>query len=446
MSLPGSMKICQFLPWYSPAKVGGTEIYILQLSKKLVENNQDVLIICPSETAETQNFNVQGIPVIASSHIVGTPTSYKIAIGIEPPENLNKFIELLSRLKPDILHFHCFEPKHTFYLEAAGMLGIKTVITPHLASFTCLRGNLLYKDKTPCDGLVLINRCSECLLHKKANGQKIHKLISFISDSLFAAGINSGYSNKLSRLFSTPYVVRNFLKILKRINKSTDVFITLSPWYKNVLINNGFDKSKISLIAPTPEMDMQVLAQIKIEDDILKIAFVGRQIREKGLDILLRSIDLISSEKIELHLYGRRSDDFDNKIELLLSKGYKIFQYGQVDQMTLQGELKKMDVLCLPSRWMEMAPLVVREAHAAGIPVIGANLGGITDAIKDGVNGFLFENENPYDLASKINSLINTPGLLAELKKASITYRPIKDSSELQIEIYRDLSMMKNPF
>jgi glycosyltransferase involved in cell wall biosynthesis len=45
----------------------------------------------------------------------------------------------------------------------------------------------------------------------------------------------------------------------------------------------------------------------------------------------------------------------------------------------------------VPSRWLETGPLVVLEALAAGIPVAGSNLGGISEWIVDGKNGFLVE-------------------------------------------------------
>ncbi len=54
---------------------------------------------------------------------------------------------------------------------------------------------------------------------------------------------------------------------------------------------------------------------------------------------------------------------------------------------------------------------VLVEAMAAGKPVIGSNVDGIPNVIKNGVNGFLFENEDVNDLAQKLEKLITTPEL-----------------------------------
>jgi glycosyltransferase involved in cell wall biosynthesis len=62
----------------------------------------------------------------------------------------------------------------------------------------------------------------------------------------------------------------------------------------------------------------------------------------------------------------------------------------------------KYDALVVPSVWLETGPLVVLEAFAAGVAVIGSRLGGIAEMVRDGVDGLLFEAGNPKDLADKI--------------------------------------------
>ena len=56
--------------------------------------------------------------------------------------------------------------------------------------------------------------------------------------------------------------------------------------------------------------------------------------------------------------------------------------------------LRQYDALVVPSQWMETGPLVVLEAFAAGVPVIGSALGGLTDKIRDGIDGVLVA---PFD-------------------------------------------------
>jgi glycosyltransferase involved in cell wall biosynthesis len=66
------------------------------------------------------------------------------------------------------------------------------------------------------------------------------------------------------------------------------------------------------------------------------------------------------------------------------------------------------DILVLPTITEDEGfGIVLLEAMANGIPVVGSNIGGIPEVIVDGETGFLFEPSNYLDLAEKINILLN---------------------------------------
>ncbi len=77
---------------------------------------------------------------------------------------------------------------------------------------------------------------------------------------------------------------------------------------------------------------------------------------------------------------------------------------------------KIMDMNVLPSP-REGLGLALVEAMAAGVPVIGADGGGIREIIADGVDGFLFRAGNSGDLAAKIKMLMNDARLRAEFSR-----------------------------
>ena len=441
------MKVCHFLPWYSPARIGGTEIYMLQLSKELIKKNNQALIICPASKGVTEKFEVDNIAVVASEFIIEEPASQKIKMGIDPPPHLNGFNSLLAEIQPDILHFHCFWPSQIFYLEAANKLGIKTIITPHLAGFTCLRDDLMRENKYPCDGKVLIDRCSSCLLHNRSKEQVvIQKSVYAVSKFLFKREINTGYSTKISRLFSIPFFVKNKLDIFKRINKAADALIAISPWYKKDILLNGFNPEKVKLIATAATLPASPVNLPAPEHNSFKIIFIGRQNREKGLHTLLQSTALLSPGKIELHLFGKIYPGlFEKDISDLSAKGYKIFQHGETEHSIMLEELRTMDVLCLPTPGKEMAPLVIQEAFTFGIPVIGSDLGGITDAVIEGSNGFLFRHDDPADLAMKFTVLLNNTELLKQMKLSTVQSLVHNDISGMHIQLYNELLEVQKP-
>jgi glycosyltransferase involved in cell wall biosynthesis len=81
---------------------------------------------------------------------------------------------------------------------------------------------------------------------------------------------------------------------------------------------------------------------------------------------------------------------------------------GSVNHSDVPLFLKEADIFVLPSL-SEGFPVVIPEAMAAGKPVVASNVGGIPDAVTDGVTGFLVAPKNAEQLAEKIVYLIEHP-------------------------------------
>ena len=461
-----NMKICYLLPWYSPAAIGGTEIHLVNLAKKMAGAGHAVTIICPAKGPDTEYFSVQDLPVIATPCIMVDPPG-PAAIGQAPPERLDEFRALLAELDPDILHFHCFWLKHIFYLEAAKEKRIHTVITLHLSSFSCLKNDLLFMDEQPCDGKVTVPKCTQCLQNHKTKGKlPAPGLFHFASHTLHSLRIDTGKSGKMGRLLSIPFQVQNMLDVFRRIDKATDIFITLSPWYKKVMLDNGFDSRKVKIIQAAPgrprpagehKSNLRPAGQPLAPGDQLntpagdggrplapgglKIIFAGRQSYEKGFHLLLAAIASLPPARLRLSLFGKITEPaFGTQIASLKDKGYDIRQHGEIAHDELLDQMEEMDVLCLPSTSVEMAPLVIPESFSMGIPVIGSRLGGIADAIVDGKNGFTFTPGNAADLAEKIKRLIDDPSLLKTMKEYTLSSFESKDIVQLHTGIYSKLT------
>jgi glycosyltransferase involved in cell wall biosynthesis len=170
------------------------------------------------------------------------------------------------------------------------------------------------------------------------------------------------------------------------------------------------------------------------------MVFVGRQTREKGFHLLLNAISRFRPGEIGLWLFGKvYEEDLDNKVRSLQTAGFDIRQQGEIPHRELLDRLAQMDVLCLPSTCVEMAPLVVQEAFSTGVPVIGARLGGIADAIRDDANGLLFKPNDADDLTEKIGRLLREPGLLGALKKAAGSSSEVTDIRGAHIQLYQEI-------
>lgn len=89
---------------------------------------------------------------------------------------------------------------------------------------------------------------------------------------------------------------------------------------------------------------------------------------------------------------------------------------GSLSHSQIPGKMRESYVVIVPSR-QDSFPYVVLEAMAAGTPVIASRVGGIPEAIRDGVDGFLVPPDDPEALAEKIKTLYTDPGLREQMGK-----------------------------
>jgi glycosyltransferase involved in cell wall biosynthesis len=170
----------------------------------------------------------------------------------------------------------------------------------------------------------------------------------------------------------------------------------------------------------------------------LKLVFLGRVAPEKGIDVLLRAMEMVKIP-VELDVYGIGAEGGSAK-----DMGYRISDIGNAKVRWLDPvkpekvveTIRKYDALVVPSVWLETGPLVVLEAFAAGVPVIGSRLGGIVEMVNEEVDGLLFQPGDSADLAGKLGKL---PQKLASMKKSVKVPRATHDVAQDHLKIYRSL-------
>jgi glycosyltransferase involved in cell wall biosynthesis len=195
-----------------------------------------------------------------------------------------------------------------------------------------------------------------------------------------------------------------FGKIVERAMLSlTNNIITVSSKTKNDL--KEIKKSEKSVIIPNG-IDFNHIRGIKPSDEWSNIIFAGRLIKEKNVDVLIRSLVTVKKkipdivclivgngpERLNLEKLARELELNDN----IIFKGF------MEDYDGLIGYMKSSKVLVLPST-REGFGMVVIEANACGIPVVTVDhpMNAAVDLVIDGVNGFKTKLETD-DMSDKI--------------------------------------------
>jgi glycosyltransferase involved in cell wall biosynthesis len=148
------------------------------------------------------------------------------------------------------------------------------------------------------------------------------------------------------------------------------------------------------------------------------IVFLGRLVRDKGADLLLRAFAALQPTDWRLSLIGDGPERAD--LELLTAcLGIEdcVDFYGTVQGEDLVMLLNKHEIMVVPSLWREPFGVVALEGIACGCVVLASDGGGLPDAV--GSAGLLFRLGDQDDLQSKLSLLINDSNLRDKLRERS---------------------------
>ena len=162
-------------------------------------------------------------------------------------------------------------------------------------------------------------------------------------------------------------------------------------------------------------------AELGIRDPKV-LLYVGRVQPLKGPDLLLRAIACLEDrEGLRLLVVGGGvEDDEDEDIERLRTLAQElgiadmVTFVGMVPQNRLSSFYSAADVCIVPSHY-ESFGLVAAEALACGTPVVASRVGGLSETVKNAVNGYLVPWRCPEPFAERIELLLNNEYLRSSL-------------------------------
>jgi len=152
----------------------------------------------------------------------------------------------------------------------------------------------------------------------------------------------------------------------------------------------------------------------------LRLLYLGRLVREKGLYELIEGLNLARSRgaAVELIMAGDGPEAGALREAAAAGGGAPVGFVGPVhgaDKLTL---LRWADALALPS-YSEGLPYALLESMAAGVPALATRVGAIPEVVADGVNGLLLEPRSAPEIAAAIQTLAEDRAALARMSEAS---------------------------
>ncbi|MCK4473073.1 MAG: glycosyltransferase, partial [Anaerolineae bacterium] len=173
--------------------------------------------------------------------------------------------------------------------------------------------------------------------------------------------------------------------------------------------------------------------------------YIGSLLRHKGVDFIIRAFQRLNAPNTELWIHGFELPGmpFTEMLHKLADGDSRIRFAGSYTPLELPGILNQMGVLLIPSRWHETFSIVTREAILAGLPVIASRMGGIPEAIDDGVNGLLLPPDDMEAWLTAMQRVVEDRELVTALHRAQLT-RKVKSMGEHAAELVQLYTRMQN--
>lgn len=214
--------------------------------------------------------------------------------------------------------------------------------------------------------------------------------------------------------------------------------ITLKPLQK--IHNGNINGIDLEHYARTPEV-VQRATEIRDGSEDFTFIFIGRMVRDKGINELVAAFDRLNREfpATKLLLVGKFEDELDPvlpKTKQMIEKNPKIEFAGY--QNDVRPYFAAADVAVLPS-YREGFPNVVIQAGAMGLAQIVTDINGCNEVVVDGRNGLIVPKQNEEALYEAMRRLTTDRELTARMAASA---RELIASRFRQQDVWNELLKM----
>jgi glycosyltransferase involved in cell wall biosynthesis len=275
---------------------------------------------------------------------------------------------VLRRERPDVAHVHNTFPLITpSALDACRDAGVPVVFTVRNYRIWCASGNFFRNG-----GI-----CEECVAAGPWRSVR-HGCYKGVAASAAVASSQAYHGRRATW------------------RKKVDLWIALTEAQRRKLVRLGVEEAR-SAVKPNFLMDPGTIRARPGS----RALFVGRLEPEKGI---ATALDAFDGSGYGLDVVGEGS-----LREAVVARVGAVRYLGALPHEKVVAEMARSAVVVVPSLWEEPFGRVVIESMAVGVPVVASRRGGLTELVRDGETGFLFEPGDAEDLRVKAKLLLEDP-------------------------------------
>ena len=434
------MRICLVSHGFPPVERTGVENYTAGLAGALVRAGHTVDVFAPRRAEHSPDLALH-----REERAVGFAVHWLTLNGVpaDPkefltrPEVAARFGAFLDRERPEVVHFQHVVKLGIDLLHETAVRRLPTVYTAHDYFAVCHRYTLLRPDLEHCEVRGDSMACAHCdvalsylnalpelgdyqmgVLPDQIGPARWAALAAILDDDPDPAGLTVGDVDRA-------YDARREMDSLRATAfGKVDAFIAPTQFLADELVAGGIERERIEVLpygienedlSSVPPAGPTTGAEG--ERGPVRFGFFGGLSKHKGVHHLLAAFTEIPAGA-ELSLWGYSTDApyLARLREAATAAGAK--WCGSYEREELPALLAEVDVVVVPSCWVENYPLVIREAFSARRPVIACRFGALPESVRDGVDGFLVEPRDPAALAAAMGRFVREPELVGKMAAA----------------------------
>jgi glycosyltransferase involved in cell wall biosynthesis len=211
--------------------------------------------------------------------------------------------------------------------------------------------------------------------------------------------------------------------------RDVDAFQVNSAWYADFMAGyiggvGGIDRRRMFVVPLGLSLEGYGGGEVRREAGPPTIGYLARICPEKGLHVLVEAFRLLAERapgQVRLRVagyLGARDRPYLEELEARIAGWGLSGSYERVGEVDREGKirfLQSLDVLSVPTVYLEPKGLFVLEALAQGVPVVQPRHGAFPEMIEATGGGLLVEPDSPEDLARGLETLLRDGGLRREL-------------------------------
>lgn len=357
--------------YFYPKKRGGTERFTLNIARAARDaGNRPVVLVLEANEPKSlyseqcggilyRYYEYEGISCIGFRHLKAPLGLYYKDVRLDDGD-LREFARLiLEKEGVDLVHATYPQPFASFLSECSAA-GVPYIVTCTDFALSCHYSTMVDKRGNFCPRSRHGERCKDiCTTY---GCRDFHNRWAAAEELLQSAVLVTVPSEFVARVLSNEF-----------------------PRVKFLPVNHGISKE---------------FTVLRKRFSVRRFVYAGTLSPLKGVHLLVRAFRRISREDISLCIYGEGDEKYEQKLRRAADSRIKFC--GAACARDMPKIYSEADCVIVPSMWYETYNFVLREAASTGALIIAADIGAMSEAIDEGINGYLFRAGDEEDLYKKL--------------------------------------------